>query len=117
MIHFVEEKSRNNSSETSNTFRVLVADKEGLPLGIALSHYRHLQTISVNLHASFIYNKQSDTFQLLACITELPPSLERLEVMYFHGPDSEIIDLAARCSPKLVELRVVRCTMFNKPKC
>ena len=115
--YIIKDWFRSNTSEALDTYSVLIAQEEGLSLNVVLSPFRYLQTASLNLHSSFTYDRRSNIFQLLSCGIELPGSLEHLEVMFFHGPDSEIFELAARYCPNLVEMRLVRCTMFNKPEC
>ncbi|KAG8794983.1 hypothetical protein FRC12_019310 [Ceratobasidium sp. 428] len=51
-------------------------------------------------------------------VTTLPSSVRRLEIAHAHGPDIKIIELAKNYCPLLEELRLGRCTMFNRrPAC
>lgn len=96
---------------------ILTAGEGTLRSGFNLSPFRNLQVASLNFHAGFKYEKRSNVFTLNTCVAELPPSLERLEVLGSHGPDSKIFRLVERCCPNLTELSLVRCTLFNNPTC
>ncbi|QRV89404.1 hypothetical protein RhiJN_17422 [Ceratobasidium sp. AG-Ba] len=56
------------------------------------------------MHGGFSYR---DIF------SSLPPSLRRLEILRSHGPDISIINAVKNYAPRLEELRLGRCTLFN----
>ncbi|CAE6334280.1 unnamed protein product [Rhizoctonia solani] len=80
-----------------------------------LMGFNSLSRVSLDYHNDFLRSGPSYPYYQL--ITELPRSLEVLEILNAHGPDEHIIKLASRCCPDLTELRLGRCTMFNNRNC
>jgi hypothetical protein len=80
-----------------------------------LMGFNSLSRVSLDYHNDFLRSGSSYPYYQL--ITELPRSLEVLEILNAHGPDEHIIKLASRCCPDLTELRLGRCTMFNNRNC
>ncbi|CUA67817.1 hypothetical protein RSOLAG22IIIB_03246 [Rhizoctonia solani] len=80
-----------------------------------LTSFNRITRISLDYHNDFV--RDGTNFPHYQLITELPKSLEFLEILNAHGPDEHIIRLASRCCPDLAELRLGRCTMFSNRNC
>ncbi|CAE6427000.1 unnamed protein product [Rhizoctonia solani] len=80
-----------------------------------LTSFSRLSRISLDYHNDFL--RSGANYPYYQLVTELPRSLEVLEILNAHGPDEHIIRLASRCCPDLTELRLGRCTMFNNRNC
>lgn len=85
-------------------------------------HWRNLatltrvHTLSIDAHNDISHD--GDRFAYRNFFKALPPSIIRLEVIHAHGPDVKVISAVKRYCPKLEELRLGRCTMFNRsPAC
>jgi hypothetical protein len=88
-----------------------------MPPGVDLADYLRLEIASLYFHSALEYNKPRNEFRLLKSVVAFPASLTQLEILHSHTPEQEIIELVSSCCPALFELRIVRCTMFNKPEC
>ncbi|KAJ1309217.1 hypothetical protein OPQ81_004886 [Rhizoctonia solani] len=80
-----------------------------------LTAFSRLSRVSLDCHNDFL--RSGPNYPYYQLITELPKTLEVLEILNAHGPDEHIIRLASRCCPDLTELRLGRCTMFNNRNC
>ncbi|CAE6470302.1 unnamed protein product [Rhizoctonia solani] len=80
-----------------------------------LTSFSRLSRVSLDYHNDFL--RSGSNYPYYQLITELPRSLEVLEILNAHGPDEHLIKLASRCCPNLTELRLGRCTMFNNRNC
>ncbi|KAG8786699.1 hypothetical protein FRC12_016353 [Ceratobasidium sp. 428] len=87
------------------------------PYSTILLQFQRLYTVSVDAHSDVI-SDVAGRFAYCDLITALPGSVRRLEIQHAHGPDIKIIQLAEKHCPLLEELRLGRCTMFNRhPAC
>ncbi|KAG8761039.1 hypothetical protein FRC11_014492 [Ceratobasidium sp. 423] len=67
---------------------------------------------------SDVWHDEHNRFTYRDVLSALPPSLKRLEIEHAHGPDIRIISLVKEHCPRLEELILGRCTMFNRsPAC
>ncbi|KAG8701407.1 hypothetical protein FRC08_004094 [Ceratobasidium sp. 394] len=81
-----------------------------------LSEFSHLYALSIDAHSDVTHT--GDQFAYLKTFTFLPSSLVRLEITNAHSPDINIIAIVKRDCPRLEELRLGRCTLFNRsPAC
>ncbi|CAE7112666.1 unnamed protein product [Rhizoctonia solani] len=80
-----------------------------------LTSFNRISRLSLDCHNDFL--RSGSNFPYYQLVTELPRSLEVLEILNAHGPDEHMIKLASRCCPDLTELRLGRCTMFNNRNC
>ncbi|KAF8688990.1 hypothetical protein RHS03_09216, partial [Rhizoctonia solani] len=84
--------------------------------GTVLNQFVRLRSLSIDLHNDIHHNERQFSYRDI--FTSLPSSLLRLEIKNSHGPDVKIIAIVKRCCPKLQELRLGRCNMFNRtPAC
>lgn len=101
--------------------RIITADVCSccLPQGANLTIYAMLERVSLNCHNALTYDPLGNMLSLLPFnrVVALPHFLTQLEVVLSHRPVDQIIELVTSACPGLVELRIVRCTMFNKPDC
>ncbi|CAE6394667.1 unnamed protein product [Rhizoctonia solani] len=82
-----------------------------------LSKIPNLRAATIDAHSDVSHNNHN-RFAYRDILSALPPSLKRLEIIHAHGPDIKIISLVKEYCPKLEELRLGRCTMFNRsPAC
>ncbi|KAG8747194.1 hypothetical protein FRC11_012431, partial [Ceratobasidium sp. 423] len=82
-----------------------------------LSKIPHLYTAVIDAHSD-VWHDEDNRFAYRDVLSALPPSLKRLEIKHAHGPDIRIISLVKKHCPKLEELILGRCTMFNRsPAC
>ncbi|CAE6411078.1 unnamed protein product [Rhizoctonia solani] len=82
-----------------------------------LSNIPHLYAATIDSHSD-VWHDERNRFAYRDILSTLPPSLKRLEIEHAHGPDIKIISLAKEYCPKLEELILGRCTMFNRsPAC
>ncbi|KAG8727803.1 hypothetical protein FRC11_012422, partial [Ceratobasidium sp. 423] len=96
----------------------IITAKQGcLPLDTDLGLYIILEIASINYHDGVQWSKEQQRFRRFRCISAYPRSLRQLEILRSHTPEEEVIRLVSDCCPGLTELRLVRCTMFNDPKC
>lgn len=79
-----------------------------------LASFDRLYSVSVDCHNDFL---RTSGYPFYPLVQALPSSVERLEILNAHGPDEHIIKLVSQCCPKLTELRLGRCTMFNNRDC
>ncbi|KAH7341845.1 hypothetical protein B0J17DRAFT_765850 [Rhizoctonia solani] len=78
--------------------------------------FNRLHTLSLDLHSDI--HRKGGRFAYRDVFTSLPSSLRRLQIRNAHGPDVKIIATVKRCCPDLEELRLGRCSMFNRsPAC
>ncbi|KAG8776528.1 hypothetical protein FRC12_000858 [Ceratobasidium sp. 428] len=77
-----------------------------------LDKFSHLYALSIDAHSDVQHDDQNG-FAYRDLLLSLPASLRRLEVTRAHGPDMKIITAVKECCPKLEELRLGRCTVFN----
>ncbi|KAG8777369.1 hypothetical protein FRC12_000419 [Ceratobasidium sp. 428] len=87
-----------------------------IPKPHILDRFNHLSALSIDAHRDLVHY-DSGQFRHRGLITVLPTSLKRLEILHAHGPDSGIITAVQKYCPKLEDLRLGRCTMFNQPAC
>ncbi|CAE6514182.1 unnamed protein product [Rhizoctonia solani] len=80
-----------------------------------LTSFNRLSRVSLDYHNDFF--RSGSNYPYYQLVTELPRSLEVLEILNAHGPDEHLIKLASQCCPDLTELRLGRCTMFNNRGC
>ncbi|CAE6422358.1 unnamed protein product [Rhizoctonia solani] len=99
--------------------RILTIDDDWNPenLNLDLPVLKKLEHLSVDYHKLLSYNRSLRQLQVLPGVRSLPFSLRRLEILHFHGPIENFLPLVKSCCPRLVELRLVLCTMFNNPGC
>ncbi|CAE6506913.1 unnamed protein product [Rhizoctonia solani] len=82
-----------------------------------LSKMPNLRTATIDAHGD-VWHDEFNRFAYRDILSALPSSLKRLEIEHAHGPDINIISLVKKYCPKLEELRLGRCTMFNRsPAC
>jgi hypothetical protein len=82
-----------------------------------LSKFPQLYAATINVHSD-VWRDSNNRFAYRDIIFALPPSLKRLAITHAHGPDIRIIDTVKKHCPQLEELRLGRCTMFNRiPAC
>ncbi|CAE6456203.1 unnamed protein product [Rhizoctonia solani] len=82
-----------------------------------LSKIPRLYAATIDAHSD-VWHDAHNRFAYRDVLSTLPPSLKRLEIQHAHGPDIKIISLVKRDCPKLEELILGRCTMFNRsPAC
>ncbi|CAE6438934.1 unnamed protein product [Rhizoctonia solani] len=82
-----------------------------------LSNIPHLYAAIIDAHSD-VWHDEHNRFAYRDILSALPPSLKRLEIKHAHGPDIRIISLVKKDCPKLEELILGRCTMFNRsPAC
>ncbi|KAL5637746.1 hypothetical protein ACGC1H_002117 [Rhizoctonia solani] len=82
-----------------------------------LSRIPNLRTATIDAHSD-VWHDDLNRFAYRDILSALPCSLKRLEIEYAHGPDINIISLVKKYCPTLEELRLGRCTMFNRsPAC
>ncbi|KAG8718483.1 hypothetical protein FRC08_005171 [Ceratobasidium sp. 394] len=85
--------------------------------GTVLQHFPRLYAVSIDAHSDVTCGA-TGRFAYCNLFTALPRSIRRLEITHAHGPDVRVIQLANRDCPLLEELRLGRCTMFNRhPAC
>ncbi|CAE6471064.1 unnamed protein product, partial [Rhizoctonia solani] len=96
---------------------IITAEEGSLPLDFNLATYEMLEIASINYHGGVEWSGSQQDFRRFRCIRAYPRSLQQLEILHSHTPEVEIIRLVSDCCPGLTELRLVRCTMFNDPKC
>ncbi|KEP47551.1 F-box-like domain protein [Rhizoctonia solani 123E] len=96
---------------------IITAETEFFPLDFSLAAYKALEIASINYHRGVEWNQSEQRFVRSLCISAYPRSLRQLEILRLHTPEEEVIKLVADCCPGLTELRLVRCSMFNDPKC
>ncbi|QRV89400.1 hypothetical protein RhiJN_17418 [Ceratobasidium sp. AG-Ba] len=81
-----------------------------------LTHFTRLYTLSIDFHQDVKHN--GGQFAYRQVLWELPSSIRRLEITHAHSPDANVISMVREFCPKLEELRLGRCTMFNRfPVC
>ncbi|KAH7343224.1 hypothetical protein B0J17DRAFT_713417 [Rhizoctonia solani] len=97
--------------------RILTLSDGWEPGALRLANLRKLEALSIDYHKLLYYDRTSKQLQILPGVNALPSSLRRLEILHFHGPLDDLLLLVKTCCPKLVELRLVQCTMFNNPDC
>ncbi|CEL63861.1 hypothetical protein RSOLAG1IB_05625 [Rhizoctonia solani AG-1 IB] len=112
----------NPSSETTGSqpaqgVWIITADAKSLPIDFNLAVYKRLEIASLNYHGGVEWSQTQQCFRRFRCITSYPRSLRQLEILRSHTPEEEVVRLVSDCCPGLTELRLVRCTMFNDPKC
>ncbi|KEP52065.1 putative F-box-like domain protein [Rhizoctonia solani 123E] len=78
---------------------------------------RKLETLSIDYHKLLYYDRTSKRLRILPGVNGFPSSLLRLEILHFHGSIEDILARVKSSCPKLVELRLVQCTIFNNPRC
>ncbi|KAB5589676.1 hypothetical protein CTheo_6877 [Ceratobasidium theobromae] len=82
-----------------------------------LSAFPHLYGATIDAHSD-VHRGDNHRFAYRDVIATLPPSLKRLEIIHAHGPDIRVISTVKKYCPHLEELRLGRCTMFNRvPAC
>ncbi|KAF8709667.1 hypothetical protein RHS03_02609, partial [Rhizoctonia solani] len=86
-------------------------------LNLNLPALKKLENLSIDYHKLLSYSRLLQQFRILPGVSSLPFSLRRLEILHFHGSIQNFLPLVKSCCPKLVELRLVLCTMFNNPDC
>jgi hypothetical protein len=84
-------------------------------LPVDLSPFSRLRLASLNFNHSFEY--RDGDWHLLPLIRNLPQSLEKLEFLWSHASEADVIQLIARICPGIIDLRLVHCTMFNHAEC
>ncbi|KAG8719264.1 hypothetical protein FRC08_003273 [Ceratobasidium sp. 394] len=82
---------------------------------VNLSRSRSLEVASFNLRQTFEY--RDGAWHLPPLVENLPSRLKKIEFWRLHASEFEVIDLANRLCPQVVEFRLVYCTMFNDPEC
>ncbi|KAG8688966.1 hypothetical protein FRC11_004412, partial [Ceratobasidium sp. 423] len=108
--------SQCHGGRLSPVIRILTLGEDWEPQTLNLSALTKLENLSIDYHKLLDYDRSSRQLRILSGVKALPASLKRLEILHFHGPTEDIFSLINSC-PKLVELRLVRCTMFNNPEC
>ncbi|CAE6442002.1 unnamed protein product [Rhizoctonia solani] len=96
---------------------IITAEEGSLPLDFNLAAYETLEIASINYHGGIEWSRSQQHFRQFRCIRAYPRSLRQLEILHSHTPEVEVIRLVSDCCPGLTELRLVRCTMFNDPRC
>ncbi|KDN47455.1 hypothetical protein RSAG8_03595, partial [Rhizoctonia solani AG-8 WAC10335] len=96
---------------------IITAEERSLPPDFNLAAYKMLEIASINYHSGVEWSRSQQHFRQFRCIRAYPRSLRQLEILQSHTPEEEVIRLVSGCCPGLTELRLVRCTMFNDPKC
>ncbi|CAE6493963.1 unnamed protein product [Rhizoctonia solani] len=96
---------------------IITAEEGSLPLDFNLAAYKMLEIASINYHGGVEWSRSQQDFRQFRCIRAYPRSLRQLEILHSHTPEQEVVRLVSDCCPGLTELRLVRCTMFNDPKC
>ncbi|QRW02272.1 aldo/keto reductase family protein [Ceratobasidium sp. AG-Ba] len=79
------------------------------------SCFAHLRVASLDFGRAFEYS--NSTWRPLVPNISLPPSLRELEILWFHASEENTIALVGRLCPNITALRLVFCTMFNRPRC
>ncbi|QRV73223.1 F-box-like domain protein [Ceratobasidium sp. AG-Ba] len=79
------------------------------------SCFAHLRVASLDFGRAFEYS--NSTWRPLVPNISLPPSLRELEILWFHASEEDKIALVGRLCPNITALRLVFCTMFNRPRC
>ncbi|CAE6533819.1 unnamed protein product [Rhizoctonia solani] len=108
--------SQCHGGRLSPVIRILTLGEDWEPETLNLTALTKLENLSIDYHKLLYYDQPSRQLRILPGVKSLPPSLRRLEILHFHGPAEDLFPLINSC-PKLVELRLVQCTMFNNPKC
>ncbi|QRV88121.1 F-box-like domain protein [Ceratobasidium sp. AG-Ba] len=80
-----------------------------------LSRFTQLRFASLDFGCAFEYS--DSTWRPLILTISLPPSLQELEILWSHASEEDTIALVGRLCPNIVALRLVFCTMFNRPRC
>ncbi|KDN47453.1 hypothetical protein RSAG8_03593, partial [Rhizoctonia solani AG-8 WAC10335] len=101
----------------AETVWIITAEQGCLPLDTNLAVHKMLEIASINYHDGVQWSKGRQEFRRFRCVRAYPRSLRQLEILRSHTPEEEVIRLVSDCCPGLTELRLVRCTMFNDPKC
>ncbi|CAE6422365.1 unnamed protein product [Rhizoctonia solani] len=96
--------------------RILTLSNEWESSALELAPLKKLQCLSIGYHNLLRYDSSQGQFQILPGVKALPSSLRRLEILHFHGPTQHFLSLIKSCCPKLIELRLSRCTMFDHPE-
>ncbi|KEP52066.1 F-box-like domain protein [Rhizoctonia solani 123E] len=105
------------TASPARTVWIITAEQGCLPLDIDLSVHIILEIASINYHDGIQWSKKQQEFRRFRCVRAYPRSLRQLEILRSHTPEEEVIRLVSDCCPGLTELRLVRCTIFNDPKC
>ncbi|KAG8784457.1 hypothetical protein FRC12_018677 [Ceratobasidium sp. 428] len=79
---------------------------------LILASFLRLHTLSIDTHDDVI--QSGNRWMYRKPISFLPSSIVRLEITHAHSPDVNFISAVKRHCPALEELRLGRCTMFNR---
>lgn len=83
----------------------------------ALNGFPHLRAVSIDSHLD-IRVDSANRFSYRRLFSFLPSSLRYMEIKHAHGPDINVISTIKKYCPKIEQLWLGRCTMFNRtPAC